>query len=284
MSASFERFIGVDLGGGKGKKTALAVLERRDDGVAVVGLLPRAGDAPLYDGALIAAIRARADRALLCVDAPLGLPPCLRCLVPVCPGQERCVDPAVIEMRRLGGAITDPTRDHRRGKPAITPYTQRPTEVYLRERRGIVPRETLGQGMGPLTARAMHLMRALADLFRPEENAIEVYPRATLELLRLNEPYKKRADARLRILSRMPGLSFAPGRVARGVRAERPRLRRHRLRLHRLPLGRRSAGRCPPTCRWSPRATAGSGCRPSRPARSGRRRPRIVEPRRKTAR
>ena len=47
MSASFERFIGVDLGGGKGKKTALAVLERRDDGVAVVGLLPRSGDVPL---------------------------------------------------------------------------------------------------------------------------------------------------------------------------------------------------------------------------------------------
>src|SRR5687768_13117883 len=60
MSASFERFIGVDLGGGKGKKTALAVLERRDDGVAVVSLLPRSGDAPLYDGALVAAIRSRA--------------------------------------------------------------------------------------------------------------------------------------------------------------------------------------------------------------------------------
>lgn len=216
MRASFERFIGVDLGGGKGKKTALAVLERRDEGVAVVGLLPRAGDLPLYDAALVSAIRSRsadvgAARTLLCVDAPLGLPPCLRCLVPVCPGQERCADPAVIEMRRLGGSPTEASRDHRRGKPAVTPYTQRPTEVYLRERRGIVARETLGQGMGPLTARALHLMRALGDSFRAEDNAIEVYPRATLELLNLGEPYKKRADARLRILSRMPGLSFAPG-------------------------------------------------------------------------
>ena len=209
--ASFERFIGVDLGGGKGKKTALAVLERREDGVAVVGLAPRAGEPPLYDTALVQVIRSRAEGALLCVDAPLGLPPCLRCVVPVCPGQEHCADPAVIEMRRLGSATTEPSRDHRRGKPAVTPYTQRPTEVYLRERRGILPRETLGQGMGPLTARAIHLMRALADLFRPEDNAIEVYPRATLELLNLGEPYKKQADARLRILSRMPGLSFAPG-------------------------------------------------------------------------
>ena len=218
--ASFDRFIGLDLGGGKGKKTALAVLERRADGVAVVGLLPRPGDPPLYDAALVEAILKRAGdpvapgeppKTLLCVDAPLSLPPCLRCEVPVCPGQDQCVAPSVVEMRRLGGAPADPSRDHRRGKPAVTPYTQRLTEVYLRERRGIQARETLGQGMGPLTARAVHLLRALAGRFRPEENAIEVYPKATLALLRLGEPYKKRADARLRILSRMPDLFFAPG-------------------------------------------------------------------------
>ena len=113
------------------------MLERRDDGVAVVACCPARAMRRFTTARLVDAIRARADRALLCVDAPLSLPPCLRCQVPVCPGQERCVDPAVIEMRRLGGAITDPTRDHRRGKPAVTPYTQRPTEVYLRERRGI---------------------------------------------------------------------------------------------------------------------------------------------------
>jgi predicted RNase H-like nuclease len=209
--ASFDRYIGLDLGGGKGKKTALAILERRDDAVAVVGLLPRPGDTPLYDASLVDAILKRADGALLCVDAPLTLPPCLTCQVAVCPGQDQCVDPAVVEMRRLGGVPADPTRDHRRGKPTITPYTQRPTEVYLRERRGIQPRETLGQGMGPLTARAVHLLRALAGRFRAGDNAIEVYPKATLALLRLGEPYKKRADARLRILSRMPDLFFAPG-------------------------------------------------------------------------
>jgi hypothetical protein len=54
-------------------------------------------------------------------------------------------------------------------------------------------------------------MRALADRFRLNDNLIEVYPKATLALLQLSEPYKKRADARLRILSRMPDLSFAPG-------------------------------------------------------------------------
>jgi predicted nuclease with RNAse H fold len=214
----FQRFLGVDLGGGKGKKTALAVLERRDTdqgpGIAVIGLLPRSGAVPLYDAGLVEAIRehggAGDGEGLVCVDAPLTLPPCLRCEVPVCPGQENCADPAVIEMRRLA-VDGEETRDHRRGKPNVTPYTQRATEVYLHRRRGILPRETLGQGMGPLTARAAHLMRALADRFRLNDNLIEVYPKATLALLRLTEPYKKRPEVRLEILSRMEGLSFAPG-------------------------------------------------------------------------
>jgi hypothetical protein len=207
----FQRFLGVDLGGGKGKKTALAILERRAEGVAVVALLPRTGDIPLYDGPLIDVLRARAEHALLCVDAPLTLPPCLRCQVVACPGQEACVDPAVIQMRRLGGTPTEPSRDHRRGKPSLTPYTQRPTEIYLQRRRGLIPRETLGQGMGPLTARAAHLRRALSDLYTLDKNLIEVFPKATLQLLSLGEPYKKRPDARLRLLQGLPGLTFGPG-------------------------------------------------------------------------
>jgi predicted nuclease with RNAse H fold len=207
----FERFLGIDLGGGKGKKTALAVLEASGDSIAVVALMPRKGEAPLYDATLVEAIKSRGDRALVCVDAPLTLPPCLRCQVPVCPGQDRCVDPAVVEMQRLAGTPEEPTRDHRRGKPNVTPYTQRATEVYLHRKRGVLPRETLGQGMGPLTARAAHLLRALADSFQLNRNIIEVYPKATLALLDLGEPYKKRAEARLRILSRIPELTFAPG-------------------------------------------------------------------------
>jgi predicted nuclease with RNAse H fold len=207
---SFKRFLGVDLGGGKGKKTALAVLDASGDGVVVKQLAPRAGAAPLYDTALIDLIRGAGDDAVVCMDAPLTLPACLRCEVPVCPGQEACVDPSVIEMRRLFGTEAQ-TRDARRGKPPLTPYTQRATEVYLHKRRGILPRETLGQGMGPLTARAAHLLRALADRFRLNENVIEVYPRATLELLGFREPYKKRVDRRVEILAQLPELSFGPG-------------------------------------------------------------------------
>ena len=211
MSTSFSRFIGVDLGGGKGKKTAMAVLDRNRDGVTVSLLSPKAKGAPLYDASLVAAIMARADGAVVCVDAPLTLPPCLRCSEPVCPGQEACIDGEVVTMRTLAtSAGTVRGRDCRRGKPAITPYTQRATELYLRS-RGIVARETLGQGMGPLTARAAHLIRALGQRFRLNDNLIEVYPRATLELLGFREPYKKRVDRRIDILASLRDLSFGPG-------------------------------------------------------------------------
>src|SRR5262245_4882843 len=69
-------------------------------------------------------------------------------------------------------------------KPHTTPYTQRATEVVLHRRHGIMPRETLGQGMGPLTARAAHLVRALGRHgYRLHENLLEVYPKATIQVL-----------------------------------------------------------------------------------------------------
>lgn len=207
----FTRFLGVDLGGGKGKNTALAVLDcNADGGVTVTRLLPRPREAPLYDSALTAALLGHGDGAVVCVDAPLTLPPCLRCEEPVCPGQAACVDAEVLAMRSLGKSAEPPNRDQRRGKPDITPYTQRATDLYLRS-RGIRARETLGQSMGPLAARAAHLLRALGGSFRLNDNLIEVFPRATLELLGFREPYRKRVDGRIDILAALPDLTFGPG-------------------------------------------------------------------------
>ena len=204
------RFLGVDLGGGKGKNTALAVLERSSDGVTVTRLSPRPKEVPLYDAALVAALLRHAEGAVVCVDAPLTLPPCLRCAEPVCPGQVACVDAEVLTMRSLGKSPDPPNRDQRRGKPDITPYTQRATDLYLRS-RGIRARETLGQSMGPLAARAAHLVRALGGHFRLNHNLIEVFPRATIELLGFHEPYRKRVDRRIDILAALPDLTFGPG-------------------------------------------------------------------------
>ncbi|HEX7506298.1 MAG TPA: DUF429 domain-containing protein [Polyangia bacterium] len=210
MEKAFTRFIGVDLGGGKGKNTALAVLERSRDGVTVTQLSPRAKEPPLYDAALISALLTRAENTVVCIDAPLTLPPCLRCTEPVCPGQEACVDAEVLTMRGHAAPDAGNGRDYRRGKPAITPYTQRATDLHLRA-RGIRARETLGQAMGPLAARAAHLVRALGQRFRLNHNLIEVFPRATLELLGFREPYRKRVDRRIDILAALRDLSFGPG-------------------------------------------------------------------------
>jgi hypothetical protein len=210
--------LGVDLGGGKGKKTAVATVRVELECATVVDIAPRGGALPFYDAALIETIRRYGDGTLLCIDAPLTLPPCLRCDVPVCPGQESCVDPAVIAMRHIASgsaAGMKVDRDTRRGKPPITPYTQRATEVYLAQHRGIVPRESMGQGTGPLAARAAHLIRALADRFALNENLLEVYPKGTLNALGFTRPYKKHLkerETRAEVLEALSGeLRFGPG-------------------------------------------------------------------------
>lgn len=211
MGTIFKRFLGLDLGGGKGKKTCLAVLETNGKGVVVTGSFPRSKEAPLYDATLVELLRNYIEASLLCVDAPLSLPPCLSCRVPVCPGQENCVDPEFELMRSWVVQLEPKSRDCRRGKPHITPYTQRATDLYLQHVRGIFPRETLGQAMGPLTARATFLRRALADCYRLEDNLIEVFPRATLNALGFQMAYKKDVDQRIDILAALPDLTFAPG-------------------------------------------------------------------------
>lgn len=215
---SFLHVLGVDLGGGKGKKTAVATLriDPREGGATLIDIAPRAGALPFYDATLLTLLGGYGDGTLVCIDAPLTLPPCLRCQVPVCPGQENCVDGAVIEMRRLAkaqGPADD--RNGRRGKPPITPYTQRATEVHLLFERGLAPREALGQGTGPLAARASHLTRALAGQFRLNENLIEVSPKATLTALGFTRRYKshlRERQTRAEILEVLAGdLRFGPG-------------------------------------------------------------------------
>jgi hypothetical protein len=55
------------------------------------------------------------------------------------------------------------------------------------------------------------LVRGLADRCTLNDSLIEVFPRATLELLGFRDRYKKRVDKRIEILARLRDLSFAPG-------------------------------------------------------------------------
>ena len=208
-------FIGVDLGGGKGKNTAVALLRRHGTGV-VVEKYDTGDGRPWFDERLIPFLREHADGAVVAIDAPLSLTACVRCREATCPGMRDCADPTIVWFRRH--LATRPVGDAPNGKPTYTPYTQRLTEVLLHEQHGILPRETLGQGMGPLTARAAHLVRALAPMYQLNRNLIEVYPKATIwkllgeETARTYKRHHAQAAVRLaKILRELPHLAFGPG-------------------------------------------------------------------------
>lgn len=209
----FETFIGVDLGGGKGKNTAVALLVRDEEAsqvrVRYVGRKDPAGR-PFHDDRLIAFLTDHAERALLAVDAPLTRTVCMRCTLPRCLGLEACPDPVVTWFRDAGARlVSDKIRTG--PKPSTTPYTQRACEVLLHRRYGILPRETLGQGMGPLTARAHYLRRALEAHYVLDETLLEVYPKATIHEpfgLERARTYKRTVDtwsARAEILEALSG-------------------------------------------------------------------------------
>ncbi|MCY1005614.1 UPF0158 family protein [Nannocystis pusilla] len=195
----FTRFIGVALGGGRGKTTAVARLER----VEAEGDAPRVrlaearlrhghrgsgeeggegGGDPLFRDEVLVAYLQRwvSDDTVVAIDAPLTLPPCIRCPL-ACPGVQACTVPVVAWMRKHAPALHAARRSDP-GKPAVTPYTQRAVDVLLTH-VGLSPRESLGQGMGPLAARAAYLRRVLSPLLRLHENLIEVYPPATVTRL-----------------------------------------------------------------------------------------------------
>ena len=195
----FQRFVGVGLGGGRGKNTAVARLEAHVDGsgcetLAVVEAKTRFGQrgtgrdsdshaeargaALFHDEVLIDYLRRWVDeRTVVAMDVPLTVPACIRCDRP-CPGAENCEVPVVQWMRRHSPQLLR-RRTADSGKPFVTPYTQRATEILLAH-QSLHPREALGQGTGPLAARAHFLRRALSPHLRLHENLIEVHPRATL--------------------------------------------------------------------------------------------------------
>lgn len=189
------RFLGINLGGGRGKTTAVARLEidpQSPSRVRVVEARLRQGHRgsgeegreeggdPLFRDEVLVDYLGRwlDDDTVVAINAPLTLPPCIRCALP-CPGVDACVVPSVAWMRRHAPNLLD-----RRGrgdghKPLCTPYTQRAVDVLFTH-AGLHPRESLGQGMGPLAARATYLRRVLSPRLRLHENLLEVHPPATL--------------------------------------------------------------------------------------------------------
>ena len=199
MKRPFHSFLGVDLGGGKGKTTAVARLSWQDGTLQVTEAATAADGEPWHDEKLIEYLKLHVEGAVLAIDAPLTLTACVRCREPICPGMGACHDPTIVWFRTVGTALAaaGPPPEAPRRRPLFTPYTQRATEVWLHRRGGILPRETLGQGMGPITARAAHLTRGLRPEYELNRNLLEVYPKATLQKLwghAVARSYKREVD------------------------------------------------------------------------------------------
>jgi predicted nuclease with RNAse H fold len=241
MAHPFHTFIGIDLGGSRGKTTAVARLrwsppgsklgersaaQNDSDGVGTawveeVSTRHRGGE-PWCDGALVDYLSTLGPGVAVAIDAPLTLPACLRCQVARCPGYAACEVPATIWLRTVGERLqADSMVDDRdrvvaapssgparsvgtssggppMSRQRLTPYTHRCTEVMLHYTRDLVPRENLSQGVGPVSARAVHLRRVLAAHgFELNRNLLEVSPRSTVHALfgrRRSRGYKRDAD------------------------------------------------------------------------------------------
>ncbi|MBT8493844.1 MAG: DUF429 domain-containing protein, partial [Deltaproteobacteria bacterium] len=238
--ARFSTYIGIDLGGARGKTTAVAVLSAGNDGQAMVESIDsRHSGEPWTDAVLASFLEAEASEAptIVAIDAPLTEPSCARCTLPVCPGQEQCSVEAVrwlctrgVELQEAAAAAPDrivaiPTSHHTTtgsvvDLPYAAPlaaYTHRCTELHLHFELGVLGRDFVGRSTGPLAARAGHLRRVLAGKgFALNDNLIEVSPRATVGALfgeRKARGYKRDADPwlrRARIIEDLAGeLGFA---------------------------------------------------------------------------
>jgi predicted nuclease with RNAse H fold len=242
VQRAFSKFVGVDLGGGRGKTTALAEVRSGATGAEVVEVATRSGRLPWTDDTLLARLGAPDPERVIAIDAPLTQTACARCERPVCPGMEACADPAVVWLRTTGRALVQKvaaealdavgtasksivTRGGGGPRPQarLVPYAHRATEVVMTYQRGLLPLSALGASNGTIAARASQLRRRLRGAgFQLHENLLEVSPAATIGALcgaRAARGYKRDADpwrTRATILERFTDLSFSPqSRMAR---------------------------------------------------------------------
>jgi hypothetical protein len=228
----------VDLGGARGKTTALAELrlapDSSEDRVEVVEVATRSAKQAWTDDTLAERLAVHEPGTVIALDAPLTQTACNRCELPVCPGMEACVDPSVVWLRTEGRSLikvaveTAAGDSHPRvyrpvAQARLAPYAHRATDVMMTYGKNLLPTSTLGSANGVVASRAGQLRRRLGGVgFTLHENLLEVSPQATVAALcgaRAARGYKRDADpwrTRAVILERLGDLSFSPrSRMAR---------------------------------------------------------------------
>ncbi len=235
MQRAFSRFVGVDLGGGRGKTTAIAELRSGVAGAEVIEVATRSGRLPWTDETLIDRLAVADPTRVIAIDAPLTTTACSRCERPVCPGMESCADPAVVWLRTTGRSLVQNvaaemvgggngrTRTPHPIQARLAPYAHRATDVVMTYQRGLLPPSSLGAANSAITARANQLRRRLRGAsYELNSNLLEVSPPATIAALcgaRAARGYKRDADpwrTRATILEQLTDLTFAPqSRMAR---------------------------------------------------------------------
>jgi len=179
------RYLGLALAGAKSKtpKTTLSILEfyPKEKKIFVLDVFEKIGSEPNLssDEVLLETIEESKDHvASLGVNVPLSLPPCIICTRKKCPLPKNCTVPSVKWMNKATHDI--------KTKKTFTPYTQRPVEIWIKNKIKkdfdchLDIDETLGGTHAPLTARMNFLLRHLGNL-----EVCEVVPK--LSLLTLNK-------------------------------------------------------------------------------------------------
>lgn len=182
------KVFGLELAGAKNLKTSLAVMEQyarpKENKTFLLDLYTGLGqvDQVSADHLLLDALdecladRKKGEKVWMGVNVPLTLPPCTRCTKRVCPLPERCTVQAVKWMRThapVHGAAS-----------ALTPYTQRPVELYFKDILHDVGQPSMDDALGgaraALTARMVFLK---PHLEARHIQLVEVYPRLASHML-----------------------------------------------------------------------------------------------------
>lgn len=169
------RSLGIDLGGASSDTTGYAVLEAGDRPKLLAAGRPSKGSNPREAEQRLVDLIDEWQPAVVAIDAPLTLPPCLTC-------PSYCRGPG--ELCELGAA----NRLWDRNWNAVS---QRECELHISDHLHERPLPTMQ--LGVITARAVALANRLATRGTPPSvmergEVLEVYPKATLRQLAVSNP------------------------------------------------------------------------------------------------